>query len=120
MVYTTGLAAGARFWLGFSVMDLNDITNVMGAPNAAIANPRDNPYARWAHFSRHSVGQDGSVCPSGIGISQFTPSGVTFDLRSKRTLPNLTETWGVSILNDTGMAATSSFHLFTRTLLALA
>jgi len=54
--WISGLSAGARFWVGFSVLDINDITAVFAAPNAAIVNPRDNPYARWAHFSRHSVG----------------------------------------------------------------
>jgi len=44
---------------------------------------------------------------------------VNFDLKSKRRLDNLTETWGLSVIGDTGMAATSSAHVFFRTLLAL-
>jgi hypothetical protein len=115
----SGASPGSRFWIGLSVMDLNDITGAMAAPNAAVVNPRDNPYARWAHFSRHSFDQATAVIPSGIGMSGDGNDGVLFDLKSKRRLDNLTETWGLSILGDTGMAATSSYHVFFRTLLAL-
>lgn len=117
----SGAAAGGRIWTGLSVFDVNDVTSVFGAPAAAIANPRDNPYARWAYFSRHSIDQNLDMSPNtvGTGVGDSGSLGITFDLKMKRRLDNLTETWALSLLGDTGMAATSSYHIFFRTLLAL-
>jgi hypothetical protein len=111
------LAAGDRFWTGARVYDLNDITGAT-TTSAMVSNPHDNPYDNWAWMSRHSVDAIGGVHPGG-SPGMPTMSGVDVDLRSRRRLDNLQETWGFVLYQDTVGTVAKTYHLFARTLLAL-
>jgi len=106
------VAAADRTYIGIRVMDLDDI--VAPPAIAASSNPRDNPYVDWA-LSRMLVADVNltmGASPSG------SYSGAIVDLRAKRRMHQVQQTWGLSIVTDSGAAA-RTFDIFARTLLAL-
>jgi hypothetical protein len=121
VVSVTGTGSPAdRLWTGFRVADVDDTAGTVFAATPTVANPRDNPYVDWAFMSRHS--RDGALNfrPSYIGGTAGEPGGgITYDLRSKRKLENLTDTWALVVLQDTATTVAQTYHVFVRTLLAL-
>jgi hypothetical protein len=116
---TTAGTAGDRIWTGFRIADVDDTSGAVSvSPN--IANPRDNPYVDWAFMSRHSRDAALNFRPSYIGGTAGEPgAGVTYDLRSKRKMENLSDTWAMVITQDNVTTVAQSYHVFVRTLLAL-
>jgi len=121
LVHTAGAGnAGDRMWTGFRVADVDDTSGTVFT-SANVANPRDNPYVDWAFMSRHSTDVLGVYSPSGIGgMAPGTPSAaVNYDLRSKRKLENLSDTWAFVVTQDNVTTVATTWHVFVRTLLAL-
>jgi len=110
--------AGDRFWTGIKVYDLDDITSAT-TTSAFVPNPHDNPYVDWAWMSRHTGDAVGGLHPGG---SPGMPNngGVDVDLKSRRRLNNVQETWGFCLYQDNVTTIAKSYHLFARSLLALA
>jgi len=120
--HITGAAtAGDRIWTGFRVSDLDDVAV---APTAVvqIPNPRDNPYVAWRFMSRHSVDGASWLTPGqiGPGAGSNSQASIVYDLKSRAKLDNVQETWTFTLLQDNVAAPASSYHIFFRTLLALA
>ena len=114
-----GSAAGDRIWTGLRVYDLDDISGaVTTVPQ--IPNPKDNPYVNWAWMSRHSIDANGNIHPGGSPGMPNTGLGIDVDLKSRRRLDNVQETWGFVLHQDTVATVAKTYHLFARTLIALA
>jgi len=107
-----------RIWTGLKVYDLDDITSAV-TTSAFVPNPHDNPYVDWAWMSRHTADNQLSWNPAGsLGMSNG--AGINVDLRSKRKLDNVQQTWGFCLYQDNVTTVAKAYHLFARTLLALA
>jgi hypothetical protein len=119
LVEVTGMTVADRIWTGFRVADVSDTSgSVTTLPT--ISNPRDDPYVDWAFMSRHSLDNLGDLHPSYIGgTAGESGQCVTYDLKSKRKLENLTDTWSFVLMQDTVTTVASTYHFFARTLLAL-
>jgi hypothetical protein len=122
IAHTAGVAAaGDRIWTGLRVSDLDDVA-VAPTTVVQIPNPRDNPYVAWRYFSRHSVDGASFMTPGQVGLEAGANSqaSVTFDIKSRAKLANVQETWAFTLLQDNVTNVASSYHVFFRTLLALA
>ena len=119
VAHTTGAAAaGDRVWSGFRVADVNDTSGTLTTA-ATVANPRDNPYVDWAFASRHSVDGAAFLTPGqiGQGAGGNSQSSIVYDLKSRRKLENLTDTWAFVLMQDNVTTVASTWHVYFKTLL---
>jgi len=117
-VMPTAVATADRYWVGLAKYNSDDITSAV-TTNAFVPNPHDNPYIDWAFMSRISVDAFGWSHPSSVGVGFGGGSGFDIDLRSRRKLENVQETWGLCLYQDTVGTVAKTYHVFFRTLLAL-
>jgi len=118
-VAPTVAASADRYWIGLKVYDVDDITAVT-TTSPFIPNPHDNPYVDWAVMSRVSIDGFSWSHPSSLGmVGSGGGVGVDIDLRSKRKLENVQQTWGLCLYQDTVGTVAKTYHVFFRTLIAL-
>jgi hypothetical protein len=110
---TTAPTPGQSQWLGLRVDDLAQVVNVPAAVAATNPNPRDNPYVDWMLSDQVVYDNEGQP-----GRAQSPFQGWVIDLRAKRRMEEVQEAYLLTLVNDTGVAA-SSLHVFSRVLIAL-
>lgn len=117
-VVPQAVATGDRYWVALAKYNLDDITGAT-TTSAFVPNPHDNPYIDWAFMTRISIDAFGWSHPSGVNFPGGG-SGFDLDLKSRRKLENVQETWGLCLYQDTVGTVAKTYHVFMRTLLALA
>jgi len=111
---TSAPAPAQSLWLGLRVDDLAQVQNAAAAVSAQNPNPRDNPFIDWMLSDQIVYDNEGQP---GRANSPF--QGWVIDSHSKRRMEEVQQALLLTLVNDTGVAATS-LHVFSRTLLALA
>jgi len=110
---TTAPVPAQSLWLGLRVDDLAQVVSVPAVVAATNPNPRDNPYVDWMLADQIVYDNEGQP---GRANSPF--QGWVIDSRSKRRMEEVQEALLLTLVNDTG-DATTSLHVFSRTLMAL-
>jgi hypothetical protein len=72
----------------------------------------------WALAAK--ITTDGAGFSMGGSPGLFGTEGVMWDLKAKRRLDNIQETWGLCIKQDTVTTVAKTYDYFARTLLQLA
>jgi len=105
-------AAGDLFWIGLNVGDINDVT--ANTTNAFVPNPRDNPYIDWMFNQKYEFDVN-----LRIPVMHTDWAGAMIDLRSKRRMEEVQESYNLTILQDTVGTVSKAYDVFSRTLIAL-
>jgi hypothetical protein len=111
------MATGDTWRIGVRVYEVDDITTTPQA-NALVANPKDDPYVDWA-LATQSITDNGLFANVGGSVGLHGTQGLNFDLKSKRKLNNLQETWGLCIYQESVTTVNKAYKVFARTLMAL-
>ena len=104
--------AGDIFWIGLSVLDTDDI--VAFGTNAQVPNPSAHPYVDWAFTQRYEFDVN-----LRLPVMNTDYAGVVLELKSKRKIHNLEQTWALTIMQDTVTTVSKQYDFFSRTLIAL-
>ena len=110
---TTAPVPAQSLWLGLRVDDLSQVTAAVGAVLATNPNPRDNPFIQWMLSDQIVYDNEGQP-----GRSQSPFQGWVIDSKAKRRMEQVQEALLLTLVNDAG-SATTSLHVFSRTLIAL-
>jgi hypothetical protein len=108
---TNTVAAGFEIAVGFIVDNVDEATTTSQALGTPFSlNPLDEPYVPWMLYQRH------------VGAPTLNPMAannvLTYDIRSKRKIPNMGDTLLMSAVTVSGATALTA-RLHARVLLAM-
>jgi len=110
LVVPGAVSAGDSFFIGLHVDDASQL-NASPTTNVLVANARDNPGDDWMWNSRYVADSAGFYTPA--------YGGVRLDVRSKRRMEEVSQTFFLQVVQDAVATPTKSYFVMARTLLAL-